>query len=808
METKLQEPKSSTPGRFVVSSRGPHSDAGHGLDLQNTIGNRAVQRRLPSRPEKINNGSTGDVSQPSELDSTRIPLHFPGADIQIRSDPDSVAFLGRNRAVAATLDTSTIAIDPAYRNSRALLLHEYAHVAQLRSGLSASREEAEVAADDYARGARTDVGGAAAPPLFQHAIPAAGGTDPLASEAQARSDAEARDLPMLGTPKANRPSTVEVGSEGTKLDLGRRNLFHVTVSAAGANGQVESATDFTLHQDSEQRYGSRFVGPAVGPPAGTIIDIEGPHGARLAPTEPVPLYPVILKYERYFTMTDRDGRSCGVTVTSTVQFSYQTWKSATAGRGASLATLQDLKGDTAFTGIVVTGGGAYQKYDAMASSEARSIHAGIAEAEANLRASQQFEDAADLPMTFVRPDQTAGAQFSTLEAVLARLDKKEMERRAKLHAINLTGDESDDKPPAWSRGLNSTLEKALLAIGGVLAVAGALAALPGVTFGMAFAWVGATLLAFSVVQSLISRMKEAAREGVHNPLSILSTSVLDAIGAGGFYEAITDRSLLSGRKLNRTEEERWESGSAGLLGLIMTAVGVRSAAKNYRARPTEPEPIKDVAPDVEPAPTILDEDISSPDMTRKNGRLYIEDKRVPNKDFNEPRPDTRRLDAEDIVRRPDETRAVALARVRTVIGRRISDTPFVNTWNRVVARVTHGESPAALGRDRVLALYKRAQGEFWEEVACDPAARQSLRDAGIDFEPGHRAPLVQVNDPAAIPWYERKINLDHTSEKAIGDNWLLALDPDHLEFQPQGPNQYREAIQARHPDLRPVTETE
>lgn len=200
---------------------------------------------------------------------------------------------------------------------------------------------------------------------------------------------------------------------------------------------------------------------------------------------------------------------------------------------------------------------------------------------------------------------------------------------------------------------------------------------------------------------------------------------------------------------------------------------------------------------------INDEDITTPAVTKSGGRRYIEGKRVPNKSANTPKPGTRRLDADDIVRRSNESVWDAVRRVRTVIGHPISDTPLAPVWNAVVTRITHGAAPATLGRDRVLALYARAQGEFWEAVMADATLVSYLHNAGIEFEPTHRAPLIQVSDPVAIPWYERKLNLDHIREKAIGDNWLHALDANNLELAPQGANQYREAKQARLPQLRP-----
>jgi len=100
------------------------------------------------------------------------------------------------------------------------------------------------------------------------------------------------------------------------------------------------------------------------------------------------------------------------------------------------------------------------------------------------------------------------------------------------------------------------------------------------------------------VSSLQSQIEEAARSGVHNPIAILGATLAHTVGAGQLYEAVTDRALLSQRELHRTEEERWESGTEGVLGMIMTGLGLRSALKGSRGvspgeGATAPEPIPD-----------------------------------------------------------------------------------------------------------------------------------------------------------------------------------------------------------------------
>ncbi len=419
--------------------------------------------------------------------------------------------------------------------------------------------------------------------------------DPLAAEAESRAKAEVSDLAKLGTPVPEQPSLVDVGGEGTKIELGRRNLFHVTVSAGGANGKVESTTDFTLHRDPQQRYVDQFVGPA-GPPTDVVVDIEGKWPGGLAPVRAVEVYPIILKYERTLRLTDREGRNCEVGVGSTLQFSYATWEAATAGRTPSLETLQSLEGDTALTVVSLYCEGPVKNYSAHDMNDERTINAAVAVAQAQLEGDRSLRDAAGLPMTFVRTGETAGSQFAALEAVLKRLDEKELERRAKARAASLGGSE-EDLPPSV-RGTLSTLEKALLGIMVVLGAAAVIAALPfEIGFGAAVLWIGASLLAASFLNSLISRVREAVHEGVRNPLSILSASVLDTVGVGALYESFTDRSLLTGRELGRTEEERWESGTTGALNFILTMFGVRSAAKSYRPRP---EPVTDAPPQAPP----------------------------------------------------------------------------------------------------------------------------------------------------------------------------------------------------------------
>jgi hypothetical protein len=155
-----------------------------------------------------------------------------------------------------------------------------------------------------------------------------------------------------------------------------------------------------------------------------------------------------------------------------------------------------------------------------------------------------------------------------------------------------------------------------------------------------------------------------------------------------------------------------------------------------------------------------------------------------------------RLDLEDIPRRPGESARDALARVRQVIGRRISDTPLGPAWETARAAVLKGRTVDQIGRAGVIKRYKQAQRTFWREVRKDPDARAFLEDAGFEFGKAP-APVLKVTR-TDLPVEEVRVSLDHALEKAVGVNWRKALDADNLDLEFHNPNSFREALQVRH----------
>jgi hypothetical protein len=146
-----------------------------------------------------------------------------------------------------------------------------------------------------------------------------------------------------------------------------------------------------------------------------------------------------------------------------------------------------------------------------------------------------------------------------------------------------------------------------------------------------------------------------------------------------------------------------------------------------------------------------------------------------------------------------ETPAEAVARVRQVIGVKISEIPVLEKlWNEARAQV---EAKEPLTASNYEDLYNKTRDAFWTKVKADAAATAALQDAGIDFASTGKAPRLQGVDPK-IKKSELIVSLDHIEEKAQGNNWTKALDAANLRFEFSLPNSMREIIQARHTELR------
>lgn len=153
---------------------------------------------------------------------------------------------------------------------------------------------------------------------------------------------------------------------------------------------------------------------------------------------------------------------------------------------------------------------------------------------------------------FVLPESNAGAQFVPLEAFLFDADVEEMSKLVMTGLNLLASDKAGARSKSQSHAddspglLDSILEGAVLGLLISAAIAGLMTR--GIAFGIACAAVFGTLAAASFLTSLMNRFKEARAAGVGNSISVFRTAVLETVGRAQIDEAITDHSLLTGRR--------------------------------------------------------------------------------------------------------------------------------------------------------------------------------------------------------------------------------------------------------------------
>lgn len=122
----------------------------------------------PGSSDQAARGPSWDFSTtPVFADDASREAAPPHDDVRIRSDSGAVGFLHSAHAVAATVDRDTVFVHPAFRHARSVVSHELAHIAQLRSGRTASLAQAEAEATRAAKDERIapqhPVGAPAAP---------------------------------------------------------------------------------------------------------------------------------------------------------------------------------------------------------------------------------------------------------------------------------------------------------------------------------------------------------------------------------------------------------------------------------------------------------------------------------------------------------------------------------------------------------------------------------------------------------------------------------------------------------------------
>lgn len=149
------------------------------------------------------------------------------------------------------------------------------------------------------------------------------------------------------------------------------------------------------------------------------------------------------------------------------------------------------------------------------------------------------------------------------------------------------------------------------------------------------------VLVGAVVLALDARCKEMADALPENPtwlditiggVGALSAAVLDVIGVSGIYEGITDESILTGKKLNQSDEQRTEKVVLGALTIVGFVIGAVKGAKGGKgAESGEPAKIPE-RPATEPPgskPPSTEPPLKTPknpvDLTDPQARKHILD---------------------------------------------------------------------------------------------------------------------------------------------------------------------------------------
>jgi hypothetical protein len=166
-------------------------------------------------------------------------------------------------------------------------------------------------------------------------------------------------------------------------------------------------------------------------------------------------------------------------------------------------------------------------------------------------------------------------------------------------------------------------------------------------------------------------------------------------------------------------------------------------------------------------------------------------------------PRERILDMQHVSRHEGETGRQALARVRSLIGHRLSEFPALEAlWNDAKQSVL---SRSSLTADNKGELYERTRKAFWRRVRGNTPegerARALLETAGFRL-PKRKTRAAQLVVEGDVFKEDLTMSLDHVEEKGHGDGWRKALDADNLSMEFAAPNSEREIKQMRHSDLR------
>ena len=137
-------------------------------------------------------------------------------------------------------------------------------------------------------------------------------------------------------------------------------------------------------------------------------------------------------------------------------------------------------------------------------------------------------------------------------------------------------------------------------------LAGSVEALTGVRMALWMKALGAAFMTTNFAESLIKRYKEA-EETDTNIVSTIFAAIDDALGASKIYEAIRNKSILSGQDLHQTAGQRGANAVVGFFETYLNMLGATEffgeplpKANATEAAPGEGNPDPDTTPDPNP----------------------------------------------------------------------------------------------------------------------------------------------------------------------------------------------------------------
>jgi hypothetical protein len=213
-----------------------------------------------------------------------------------------------------------------------------------------------------------------------------------------------------------------------------------------------------------------------------------------------------------------------------------------------------------------------------------------------------------------------------LDGLLADRLKSEVELRKKIEQAKKQQRTEEGKAPAkavggevekefvlpgWLKGILVGLGILALAISIVAGIAAIIGLGASIFAGAVFVEVFVTAfkilttvgLVISLVRSLINRFGESKLSGVGDFFKKLGVSVLDAFAIGEMIESFTDWSLVTGKPLNLSEEDRWTRRTLGLAAIFSTIFGGLRWWRARGGRATAPRAPQTGAPQGAQPPT-------------------------------------------------------------------------------------------------------------------------------------------------------------------------------------------------------------